>query len=327
MSIEIHVPISLNRHFSTMCHLLVLSLATTARLPGDYRIIFTVSRDTEDGFDSPLFSWTKDHPVEFRWVNRELFDAYRYGGTALQRHLWDFTADVVLFLDADVVAVGPLTEVVEAVRVAGCVLGRTAWAPPPRTDLAGVLARQGLSAIGHGLTYAGYGVDFVSPRHSPPYYNFGFVAMPKAVADSMRKTIADDIGFVYSNYDDFFNPQIVLCSNILRCGYPFGSLDIKFNMGNGDFPRFRFHGDEDAAVHYRRAVSCQEDPRLIHYCVGTPDFAKAADMDGWDRLRAFCARNDLGVGTALLRDGIVDVLRRAGVGFVSDPLARPHRDG
>lgn len=307
-SVEIHIPISLTRNFATMCHLLAMSLSAKARLPGDYRIVFTVSRDTDEGFDSPLFAWTKDHPVEFRWVDQALFDAYRYGGTALQRHFWDFTADVVLFLDADVVAVGPLTEAVEAARVADAVLGRTAWAPP-RVGLDAVFARRGIPAPACGLTYAGYGVEFVTPRHCPPYYNFGFVAMSRSVAQSMKKTFADDIHFMYSNYDDFFNPQTALCLNIVRCGYPFGNLNGKFNMGNGDFPDFRFQGDPEAEASYRLACSAVDDPRLIHYCVGTPGFAKAVDMDGWERLHDFCARDGLSAGNRLLRDGIRGVLR------------------
>jgi hypothetical protein len=44
----IHVPISLNPNFAHMIYLLVKSIAANAKLPGDWRVFFTVRRDTQE---------------------------------------------------------------------------------------------------------------------------------------------------------------------------------------------------------------------------------------------------------------------------------------
>ena len=310
-SVEIHIPISLNQNFAVMCHVLAKSIATRAALPDGYRIIFTVSRDTGEDFSTSLFNWKSYYPVEFRWVEQETFDDFGYAGTALQRHLWPINADVLLFMDADILVAGPLTEIINTVQAIDGIVGRTAWGPP-KTDIGSALARRGIAAPRNDLIYAGYGVDFLSPRDCPPYFNFGIIAMTASVAATMRETLPSDFEAIQGFSKDFFTPQIALCSSILRSGHRYGVLDSRFNLGNGDLPPFQFQGNKDAERAYGRITSSLKDPRLLHYCVASPGFTKAVDMNGMDRVQAFCLKNGLGQGNELLQRSLSKLLRQHG---------------
>src|SRR5262245_38023362 len=114
-SVEIHTPISMNEHFSVMCHLFVKSIAENAQLPGDWRVVYTVSGDSELSPDSPQFAWARYYPVEFQSVDPELWKAMGYVGTGLQAIITPHTADVVLYMDADMIVTGSLAEIAEQI--------------------------------------------------------------------------------------------------------------------------------------------------------------------------------------------------------------------
>lgn len=307
-STEIHVPISLNRNFVTMSHALVSSLAAKADFPGDWRVIFTVSLDTDQDFTSPLLDWAKDYPVEFRWVDRKLFEDFGYFGTGLQRMLYEHTADVILMMDADILAVGPLTELIDLAGAADVVIARPAWGPPPDVDLRELLVSCGLAADGYGLIYDGFGLAFCSPKCCPPYFNLGHLAMSRDIVRHMGRTYPEDVAFVQSRYRSFFNNQIALCLNIVRNRYPYRAMDPKFNLGNGlDAPIPVIQSAD--AISYAQLHNTVLDRRLFHYCVKSAEFDKTRDLDGWDRLIAFCARTDIrGIGNVLLQMGFRSVL-------------------
>ncbi len=84
---EVHVPISLNETFAVMGCVLVRSIAANAKLPGDWKVVFTCSRDSTLLPSSPLFAWADEYPAEFRWVDPSLWDRFGYHGTGLQQHL------------------------------------------------------------------------------------------------------------------------------------------------------------------------------------------------------------------------------------------------
>jgi hypothetical protein len=308
-STEIHVRISLNRNFATMSHALVRSLATKARFPGDWRVIFTVSLDTDQDLTSPLLDWAKDYPVEFRWVDRRLFDAYGHVGTRLQCILHEHTADAVIIMDADVLVIGPLTELIEKAATADAVIGRPAWGPPPDVDLIEFLRGRGLDATGYGLTYQGYGIAFSSPECCPPFLNFGHVALSRDMVRHMAQTFGEDVALVEREYRSYFNDQLALCLNVARNGYPCQAMDLKYNLGNGAATPVPVVPSAEAAVAYAQMFNAMLDRRLIHYCVKSAEFDKARDLDGWDQVHAFCGRTDIrGARNVLLQMGLRAIL-------------------
>ena len=313
---EIHVPISLNRQFATQTMLLVRSIAERAQLPGDWRVVLTVSRDTEHTLDTSLMGWTRDHRVELRWVEERWWQRYHWAGTGLQMQLHAHDADVVLFMDADTVVVGPLTELVESVAADPAWAAWPAWQPPVGLDLDAALLACGISDAKRDLSYSGFGLAFAAPRHCPPYFNLGFVAVEGELARAMAQTIAADFEDVAARFRNWYSSQVAACVNILRHRYPYRALDMRYNLSNGDWdgaPEPRFDGvDESAAAAIadalRAARAAVADPRVLHYCVQSAHFSRARDMDGLDNLRAFCQRKGVDGGSARLQRALLPLI-------------------
>ena len=306
----IHVPISLNRQFATQTCLLVRSLAERARLPGDWRVVLTVSRDTELALDTPLMDWTRDYPVELRWVDAHWWQRFHWAGTGLQMQLYEHDSDVVLFMDADTVVTGPLDELVRSVAADPVWAAWPAWQPPAKLDLDAVLQACGLPDAERTLTYSGFGLAFTAPRHCPPYFNLGFVAVEGALARAMSHTIGADFDEVATRFPNWYSSQVAVCVNILRHGYPYRALDMRYNASNGPWdpsapPPFE-SADSAAAVAALNAMI--DDVRVLHYCVRTANFYRARDMDGFDRVRAFCEREGLDSGSGRLQRALRPLL-------------------
>ena|SRR5437879_3809390 len=125
----------------------------------------------------------------------------------------------------------------------------------------------------------------------------------------MARTFADDVAFVGSRYRSYFHDQLALCLNITRNGYHYQVMDIKYDLGNGSDVPFPVLPSADAAAALANRLNAMLDRRLIHYCVKSAEFDKARDLDGWDRLLAFCARTDIkGLGNVLLQMGLRAIL-------------------
>lgn len=308
---EIHVPISLTPTFAHMIYFLVKSLAANADFPGDWRVIFTVSRDTDWDLDHSELAWAKDYPVEFRWVDQSQWDAHElaksgsqlpreYLATIEQCHTYDFNADVILFMDADTVVAGSLRELVLEIADSDAIAGWPAWQSPP-SNLCEVLQTRGCKLSDWGLTYSGYGLAFLSPKSCPPYFNFGFIAMRKAVAQQLSRDFVEDLHYFFAHYDDWYGRQISLCLTIVRKNYAYRALDTRYNLGNGSLADLPALSGPDVEAAHARLVAAGQDPRVLHYCVRTKPFYKLENMASWDQITRFCEMEGLGEGNALLQ--------------------------
>lgn len=306
----IHVPMSLNRQFATQACLLVRSLARNARLPGPWNVVLTLSRDTDLTLDTPLLDWTRDFPVSARWVPEHWWERLHWSGTGLQMHLYDHDADVVVFMDADTLAVGPLTDVVESLAAERMLAAWPAWQPPPDIDIDLVLRECGVGEAVRDLTYSGFGLAFESPRHCPPYFNAGFFAVNGGLAREMAHTLVADFEDVASRFKTWYVSQLALCVNILRRGYPYRALDMRYNASNGPWdpsapPPFASRESADVVAALNAMI---DDVRVLHYCVPTANFSRAKNMDGFDRVRAFCEREGLDSGSVRLQRALRPLL-------------------
>jgi hypothetical protein len=306
-SIAVRVPISLNRHFVTMTEVLARSLARNLQ-PGDWRLELTVSRDTPHTLDSELLAWTGDFPVTVEWVDAALFDRYSYIGTALQRHLRPTDMDLVAFMDADTLVVGPLAEAVHTVLAIDGIGGRTAWNPPD-VDLAALIADVATAADLRRHVYAGYGVKFLTPKACPPYFNFGFVLASQAAVHRMSTGILLDAAAVFARATSIFNAQISLCRNALRLGIPTAALHDKFNTGTSQKPLAML---DDSPEVRDRMVAIEEslaDPRVLHYCPRQPTgFDKTRDMASLEAAHRFAWGPEMQRGTLVLQRALRSLL-------------------
>ena len=315
-STEIHVPASPNSKFANMLFFLVHSLASHAEFRGSWKVVVTLGRDGDLTPESPEFAWSRNFPVEFRSVSESMwaeFDeearrrktpGFVYNATAYHQYTYDFAADAVVFMDADIVVLGPLAEVLDRVRQRDLLAAWPAWAPPP-AELEGIIAARGLHYLGPPVTLSGYGWSFTEPRHVPPYFNYGFVACSNRVARLLGRHLPEDVGFVTAIYHGPFNWQIALCLAIIRHAIAFEALDERFNFGNGAATACLLQGEEGRRLEHA-VQEAAADIRVLHYCVRTPHFDKAKVMGDDDAIRTFCSLQGLEDGEKILQSALME---------------------
>jgi hypothetical protein len=314
ISTEIHIPASPNRRFADMLFFLIHSIAAHADLPGPWRVIVTLGRDGDLAPDSPELEWAKGFPVEFRSVSPELWTLYEQKSRDLGQNLFiysatgtaqfdrEFTADVVMFLDADMIVQKSLAPLVRRVHAGRCLAAKPAWQPPDM-DLNDLLTRQGLVHDGDMITYSGYGWQFVEPRFGPPYFNFGMLCCHVDVANLLREQLPDDLQFVYGQRFSWFGWQIALTLSIVRGHIPFVELDERYNYGIGETDEFTpslLPGEEGRCLETLGQEQAR-DIHVLHYCTPTKNFLRNRDMGNPEALRSFCNRNDLLAGERKLQ--------------------------
>jgi hypothetical protein len=318
-SVEFHIPVTLNENFSHMMYFLARSIEKFSRLTPNYKIIFTVSLDSTVDQSSPLLCWTKDHPIEFNYCDEHLWKHYcrlakhlergnlKYNATALHQLAYNFEADTIIFMDADMVVCGPLDELALKVAHTDAIFGWPAW-KPPSINIVSALEARGCQSSGFGLQYSGYGWDFLEPKESPPYFNCGFVAANKNTARILARNLKDDLEFVSDRYYDLFSWQVALCLLIVRKNIKYEILSEKYNYGNGDglSPIHPQIADKLIAS----TLLCLEDARVLHYCAKSRFFKKRIDLASWEAVQRFCLRDDLEGGNRLLKNTLKQFLDR-----------------
>lgn len=301
-SVEIHTPISMNEHFSVMCHLFVKSVAANACFPGDWRVVYTVSGDSELSPESPQFAWARDYPVEFQSVEPRLWTAMGYVGTGLQSITTPHTADAVLYMDADMIVTGSLADV--AGRIAGdhAIHGWPAWfsgdLPFHRLfDAAGIP-----DAGKYRIVLTDEGADYNDPWW-PRYFNFGFVGVSRDLSNEMARTFPDDQVFVMEHFENYFAGQVALALNIVRNDYPYRILDERYNVGS-DHPAALAHYEKKLGRPMFPSAIADADPRVMHYCFPTPTLQKQRDMGDWTAFRRFLGRPGLAGSEKVIQDAL-----------------------
>lgn len=301
-SVEIHTPISMNEHFSVMCYLFVKSVAENAGLPGDWRVIYTVSGDSNLSLESSQFAWARDYPVEFQPVDPELWKAMGYVGTGLQGITTPHTADAVLYMDADMIVTGSLADVTRQVAGDHAIFGWPAWfsgdLPFHRLfEAAGIP-----NAENFRIVLTDDGADYADPWW-PPYFNFGFIGVSRDLANHMARTFPRDQVFVMEHFENYFAGQVALALNIARNRYPYRILDERYNVGS-DHPVALAHYERKLGRPMYPSAIANEDPRVMHYCFPTPTLEKKRDMQDWNALRRFVERPGLAGSEKVIQDAL-----------------------
>jgi len=310
-SVEIHVPVSLNEHFSHMMYFLTKSIDRFARLGSNYKIVFTVSLDSTIDPDSNLLLWARELPVEFRYcadlVWRDCkFRADTWGralhvytAPLLQQIAYDFESDVVIFMDTDTLVCGSLAEIVDRAARMEKIFGWPTW-QPPSIDLMAAIRDRGCTQTEFELTYSGYGWSFMEPKECPPYFNFGFLVMNQKVARRLGQNLPVMLDFVFNNYYDVLECQVALCLAIIDGDLQYEALPEKYNYGNGDWS-FPIHPQLGLCL-YEQSMANFRNIRVLHYCAPSTQFKKSRDLATWDNVKAFCSNETVTDSNLFLRD-------------------------
>jgi len=304
-SLEVHVPISPTRTFLNMAEYLVLSLRARGGRYRDAPVVLSVGAETRDpnlARDNP---WMAALGVEPRWVDAGIFARERWWGTATERMRQEFSSDVVLQLDADVLVAGPLDELVAEAHATRTLCGVVAHLPPVVSvdGWRDIFRAAQLDLVDLPCEHTGWGYLFQDEalRFCPPYFNLGVIA---ATADTTRRigdVIYDLLGRVDTQSaamtDPAYRLQIALSLAIGKLGLPFRALPFRWNFANDPLLE-ALHASELPHV------------RIIHL-LRRHQLHKSEVFADRRGIEAMLARQDLRVVNAMAQQILAEVHPRA----------------
>jgi len=256
--LEIHIPISPTKIFFNRVHYLAASLRLNGGRLAESRIITTIGDDSEPFDPDRSLGWSKRYNIEWKWVPRELFRKHSYFATRLYRFRHRFRSDAVLMLDADVIVAAPFDDLIDQVIGEQKLFGVPANKSPvprPAADFTWekLFEAAGLSEVPYVMEHTGYGAIEQNPAFamSPPYFNFGVLPMPSAIARKIGLTILDELEIV-SRIENRFKGQMSITLAIVRNNLPWGIASFKYNFVNNELYLQK----------YRQEF---EDLRLMHF--------------------------------------------------------------
>jgi hypothetical protein len=239
-SLEIHIPISPTPTFFNMVRCFTQALR---RCGGRYRnapLILTVGDTEVDPALADRLPWLRPNGIELRWLPAERFATDAFFATALERFRHDFTADVVLMLDADVLPARPFVEMVERVVTYQALGGVIGYVSPfefiGRDDdpWQKLYDHFGFGTAPLRHEHSGWGVLTNNPafRYCPVYFNLGVLCAPREVMSRIGREIFDLMYAVDRFIDSHFRCQLALAAAIKKLELPYESLPLRYNFAN-----------------------------------------------------------------------------------------------
>jgi hypothetical protein len=287
--VEIHVPISPTENFFTMVHYLAASLRLHGGALAESAIVVTVGEDREPEDLARRLPWSRRYPIEWRWLDRDLYRRHIYYATALERFRLRFRAPIVMLLDADLFFAGAFDDVVARCRADRAIAGLVAHVSPFKTRpehpaeewWARIFASAGLGSPPFVCEHTGWPTDPGHPaeRLCPPYFTLGMLVAPAEVMHAIGAVVYDEMAAVDRVLETPFRCQLALTLAMVRLGIPWHPVAMRYNVPN----------DQAIASYYAADLA---DVRLFHYLrVGAVD--KARDFASPHAVAAMMARTDL----------------------------------
>ena len=297
-ALEIHIPISPTKKFFLQVQFLVHSLRRNGGAHAESKVVVTVG---DDRFIPDLYSqlpWMREHGVEMRWVPQQLYDAWSYYSTAVERFRYDFHSDVVMMLDADTVFYRPIDGLVEKCAREPALYGAIAHISPltEGSSWADIWAQAGLPEpeTPHEHTGWGYMFNAEARRHTPAYFNLGVLLTTPALMSPLGDVIYDMMDASDRVAETNYRCQIGVALAIAKLDLPHVVMPLRYNYPN-DFHIEALH-PEDAA-----------DVRIIHYLRENQDIGRNKIFTDRTEMLKFIGRKDLRVTNLKLQSTIADL--------------------
>lgn len=263
----------------------------------EYRIVVTVG-DAERVDLDEMCPWTKDFPLEWRWVAKESFDRWWYAATAYERYRYDFNAETVVMLDGDVLVTGRLVEAIESVRGGHKLAAVPGYFSPfylypdhleqasPVEWWERICGLAGVAVPPFDTEHPGWRwMEANRPRHveelrmSPAYPNAGVVI---ADADTMRQIgqrIFADFDLVNTVSRTALSGQVALTLAISRLELEWAPLPLRYNFQNA--PMFYEAFTDEAA-----------DIRVLHF-LDESEISRVRDFQSYTQIQQLLERPGL----------------------------------
>ena len=205
VDLEIRVPISPTPDFIRRVHFMAASLERLKASIGSYALVICVGGDVEPRDLYQSEPWSKNYPLTWHWADREIFRRDDYWETSRDIFRQPIRGRVVICADADVLFIADFSDLLHELIDQPVVAGVIAHVPPFQPEKFAETWQQ-LSAgyqtpppvFEHEHTGWGFMVQHEALRYTPPYFNFGMVALPAPLMEIVSREIETADAFVQS---------------------------------------------------------------------------------------------------------------------------------
>jgi hypothetical protein len=288
-----------------MVKYLVRSLRVFGGKYHDSRVVLTLGNDGNSSGDGLDESWFRQEGVEIRWTSLERLSEYSWYANALERFCYDFNAEMVLMLDADVLIASALDSLIDRSYRSGTLGGLIAHAPPFQDPgMWGQLHRAvGINNVHLIHEHTGWGPMVIDEalRYCPPYFNLGVLVGPAHLFEQIGRHLYQLVDTVNEVTDSYFRCQLALSLAISKYGTPYDCLPFRYNFPN------------DPGLERKWA---EELPHaaILHLLREHEGVFKSQLFDTREHIDEFLARNDLTGINAIAQHVIAEVRRDVEVG-------------
>ncbi len=300
VDLEIRVPISPTPDFIRRVHFMAASLERLKASIGSYALVVCVGGDVEPRDLYQSEPWSKNYPLTWHWADREIFRRDDYWETSRDIFRQPIRGRVVICADADVLFIADFSDLLHELIDQPVVAGVIAHVPPFQPEKFAETWQQ-LSAgyqtpppvFEHEHTGWGFMVQHEALRYTPPYFNFGMVALPAALMEIVSREIETADAFVQSQLHTFFRFQIALTLAIQKHRLPVRALPLRYNFPN----------DPGFDARYPAELA---DLRIMHY-LRCETIHREKDFSSLDAVAKLVARRDLVGSNEVFRRAVAEL--------------------
>jgi len=307
--LEVRIAISPIEHFFNRVQFIALSIRS---LGGRYANTVTrvaVGSDAEPYDLYERLPWSRELGIDWYWVDRKEFASWKstknpYTATIIHRFRPPFTAQNVLAVDHDVIALRPFDDLMDVIESRPGVAGVMAHVSPFTTDnprdhvewWGRLYDLMNMEPPTFDHPHSGFGLRDTEPerRMSPPYYNSGVVLAPAAVFERLWPSYWKATYILQRVANTYFYDQLSFTLALAKERVPFHVLPLRYNFPND--PKF------DEAFPNELG-----DSRFLHF-LETAVIDRIADFQNFSTVSKLVARRDLKGSNELFRRRIEELL-------------------
>ena len=293
-TLEIRVAISPTPDFFRRIHFMAASLRQLGSELADHKLVVCVGGDEEQRDLYKDLPWSRNYPLTWFWADPERFRKDGYWETSHELFRQPASARFVMYADADVIFVRDFSELLEDLGRSPAIAGVIAHVPPFGRDLGEEMWEKlfkdyGVTGVSSKHEHTGWGFMVKAPQHryTPPYFNFGMVLAPAAMAERIGAELVTADQFVTRSLTTFFRFQIALTLIIAKNQLPARALPLRYNFPND--PRFDQKYPDELS-----------DLRILHY-LRREILDREKDFTDLERVSALIRRRDLEGSNEVLR--------------------------
>lgn len=298
--LEVRIAISPIEHFFNRVRFIALSIRS---LGGRYAGTVTrvaVGADEEPYDLHKRLPWSRDLGIDWYWVDRDEFLSWKssgnpYTATIIHRFRPPFTADNVLALDHDVIALRPFDDLIELIEtrpsVAGVMAHVTPFPSPDPTDhdrwWRELYSFMKLPSPDFAHEHSGFGIMEIRPqrRFSPAYLNSGVVLAPAPLFEKLWPSYLEATNALGSIMQSYSFDQISFTLALAKEQLPYSLLPLRFNFPNDPlFDKAYAHELDDARFLHFLRTSVIDRTSSFQNLSAISDLAHRSDLTGSNEL-------------------------------------------